>query len=336
MNPEQKIPIGQVNWGMIGVGNVTEKKSGPAFNKIPHSALVAVMGRNAEKAADYARRHGIPKWYDNADALIADPEINAVYIATAPDSHLEYAAKVMRAGKAAYVEKPMARNAAECEEMNRISRETGSPLFVAYYRRVLPYFVKLKELIDSQVIGDPRCVNIHLHWQPYDEEVGPNPQPRWRVFPELSGGGHFHDLASHQFDFLEYVFGPIKYAAGIARNQAGLYKADDIVVANFEFESGLLGNGSWCYTVNKEQRIDEAVIIGSLGRILFSFFEKYTIRVETASGTQEYNIPYPDHVQQSLLGEIVKELRGEGKSPSNGETGARANALLDQITAKNG
>ncbi len=327
--------LDQVKWGMIGVGNVTEKKSGPAFNKMPHSALVAVMGRNAEKAADYARRHNIPKWYDNADDLIADPEVNAIYVATPPDSHLEYAEKIMRAGKAAYVEKPMARTAAECEEMNRISRETGSPLFVAYYRRVLPYFVKLKELIDQQTIGDIRCVNIHLHWQPYDEEVGPDPRPRWRVFPEFSGGGHFHDLASHQFDFLEYAFGPIKYAAGIARNQAGLYIADDIVVANFEFESGMLGCGSWCYTVNKEQRIDEAQLIGSLGRISFSFFEKYTIRVETAEGTVEYNIPYPDHVQEPLIGLIVKELRGEGTCPSTGLTGARANEIMDHITGRN-
>jgi predicted dehydrogenase len=331
---KNKPSLDKINWGMIGVGNVTEKKSGPAFNKIAHSSLVAVMGRDPKKASDYAFRHGIPKWYDSADELIADPDINAVYIATPPDSHLEYAAKVMRAGKAAYVEKPMARNGAECEEMNRISLETGSPLFVAFYRRSLPYFLKLKELIDSRVIGDPRCVNIHLHWQPYDEEVAPDPKPRWRVFPELSGGGHFHDLASHQFDFLEFVFGPIKYAAGIARNQAGLYKADDIVVANFEFESGLLGSGSWCYTVNKEQRIDEAQIIGSLGRIIFSFFEKYTIRVETASGEEEYHIPYPEHVQQPLLEEIVKELRGEGKSPSNGLTGARASDLLDRITAR--
>ncbi len=321
-----------IQWGMIGCGNVTEKKSGaPAINKVPHSKLIAVMARNAEKAKDYAERHAVPGWYDNVDDLINDPEVNAIYIATPPDVHLEYAAKAMMAGKPVYIEKPMARNASECEAINRISRETGVPVFIAYYRRTLPYFVTLKKLIDEKVIGDMRCINITLHWQPYDEEVGKNPQPRWRVFPEISGGGHFHDLASHQFDFLEYAFGPVKMAKGISRNQAGMYKADDIVVANFEFKSGILGVGSWCYTINKEQRIDRSQIIGSKGRITFSFFESSKILVETAEGTQEYDIPYPPHVQQPLLETIVSELRGEGKCPSTGETGARANLIMDYI-----
>ena len=152
------------------------------------------------------------------------------------------------------------------------------------------------------------------------------------MYPAISGGGHFHDLASHQFDFLEYVLGPIKSAQGIARNQAGLYEADDIVVANFEFESGVLGTGSWCYTLNKEQRLDEAQLIGSKGKITFSFFEKFIIKVEAVDTIREYLIPYPEHVQQPLIDTIVQELRGEGKCPSTGETGARANVIMDQIT----
>jgi predicted dehydrogenase len=322
----------QIKWGIIGCGNVTEVKSGPAFNRVANSELVAVMRRDGALAEDYARRHGVPKWYDDVDALINDPDVNAIYIATPPDVHEAYTLKAMKAGKPVYVEKPMARTGEECDRMNAASEATGVPLFVAYYRRSLGYFVKLKELIDSKVIGDVRFVNICLQWQPYDEEVGENPKPRWRVDPAISGGGHFHDLASHQFDFLEYVFGPIKDACGIARNQAGLYQADDIVVANFEFESGILGLGSWCYTVNKEQREDRAQIVGSKGRIQFSFFEKYDIKVETAEGTEIYHVPYPAHVQEELIETIVAELRGEGKSPSNGITGARANHILDWIT----
>lgn len=325
--------MNEIQWGMIGCGNVTEKKGGaPAINNVAHSKLIAVMARQAAKAKDYAQRHDVPAWYDNVDDLINDPDVNAIYIATPPDVHLEYTRKALQAGKPVYVEKPMARNFAECEEMNRISRETGVPVFVAYYRRTLPYFVKLKELTDQKIVGDVRLINIALHWQPYEEETGENPKPRWRVFPEISGGGHFHDLASHQFDFLEYAFGKIKQAKGIVRNQANLYKADDIVVANFEFESDILGSGTWCYTVNKEQRTDQGQIIGSKGKITFSFFESSIIKVETASGTVEYNLPYPPHVQQPLLESIVKQLRGEGKCPSTGVTGARANFIMDAIT----
>jgi predicted dehydrogenase len=324
----------QIKWGIIGCGNVTEVKSGPAFNKVANSSLVAVMRRDAEKAADYAARHNVPKWYADADALINDPEINAIYIATPPDAHEELAIKAMQAGKHVYIEKPMARNAAECDRINAFSKSTGIPVFVAFYRRSLDYFLKVKELVDSKIIGEIRFVNICLQWQPYEEEVGENAKPKWRVDPAVSGGGHFHDLASHQFDFLEFVFGPIKFASGIARNQAGLYQADDIVVANYEFESGVLGNGSWCYTVNKEQREDKAQIVGSKGRITFSFFEKFDIITETESGTDIVTIPYPQHVQQPLIESIVKELRGEGTSPSNGETGARANHIMDWITKK--
>lgn len=321
-----------LKWGIIGCGDVTEVKSGPAFQKVPHSTVVAVMRRNAEKAADYAQRHGISKWYTDADALINDPDVNAVYVATPPDSHADYAIRAMRAGKPVYVEKPMALNGTECEAMNRVSRETGMPLFVAFYRRALPYFLKVKELIDQKTIGDIRCVNVQLNWQPADRELDKGPLPNWRVTPEISGGGLFHDLASHQFDLLEFLLGPIQSASGLTRNQAGLYQADDLVVASFAFESGVLGTGSWCFTVNPEQRMEQTQLIGSKGKITFSFFENFIIIVDTEAGTETITVPFPDHVQQPLIELIVNELRGEGKSPSTGKTGGRSSMVLDWIT----
>lgn len=323
----------EIKWGMIGCGSVTEKKAGaPAINAVPHAALVAVMARNAEKAADYAKRHQVPRWYTDADALINDPEVNAVYIATPPNVHLYYARKVIMAGKAVYIEKPMALNYGECAEINRLAGEAGVPVYVAYYRRTLPYFLQLKKLVEERVVGDIRLVTIHQHFQPYDEEVGDTPQPRWRVFPDISGGGHFHDLAAHQFDLLAYIFGDIQSAKGFARNQAGLYPAADAVVASFEFENGVLGSGSWCYTVNKEQRIDHCEFIGASGKIVFSFFEPRPIQVYDAAGVREYHIPHPPHVHQPLLETIVKELRGEAICPSTGETGARSSLVMDWIT----
>ncbi|ARK10064.1 Gfo/Idh/MocA family oxidoreductase [Fibrella sp. ES10-3-2-2] len=320
-----------VQWGIIGCGDVTEVKSGPAFNKVPHSSLVAVMRRDAEKAADYANRHNVPTWYTDADALINNPNVNAVYVATPPSSHADYAIRAMRAGKPVYVEKPMALNTAECDTMNQVSRETGVPLFVAFYRRALPYFLRVKELVDSGVVGTIRAVSIQLNWQPDEREVGA--QPNWRVSPAISGGGLFHDLAAHQFDFLDYLLGPITSANGMARNQAGLYEADDMVVGTFAFESGVLGTGSWCFTVNKEQRLEQTQLIGSEGKITFSFFENFVITVETAAGTETMTVPFPTHVQQPLIELLVNDLRGQGHCPSTGETGARTSRVLDWITA---
>ena len=131
-----------VRLGIIGCGNVTEVKSGPGFQKAKDSSLVAVMRRTGELAQDYAGRHDVPRWYADAEALIGDPEVDAIYIATPPSSHKEYVILAARAGKPIYVEKPMARTHAECQAMIAICREAGVPLYVAYYRRALPRFLK--------------------------------------------------------------------------------------------------------------------------------------------------------------------------------------------------
>lgn len=233
----------KVKWGIIGCGDVTEVKSGPAFNKIENSELVAVMRRNGELAKDYALRHNVPKWYDNADKLINDPEINAVYIATPPDTHSYYTIKAAESGKPVYVEKPMARNYTECLEMIEACKKNNVALYVAYYRRRLPLFLKVKELVENDAIGKILFVNIRLH-VPQKTNDYKSTKP-WRVIPEISGGGHFVDLASHQLDYLDYLFGPITSTKSITRNISKLYGAEDYVSASFEFENGVLGTGVW-------------------------------------------------------------------------------------------
>lgn len=321
-----------VKWGIIGCGDVTEVKSGPAFQKVDHSELIAVMRRNGEKAADYAKRHGVPKWYDDANKLINDPDVNAIYVATPPSSHAAYAIESMKAGKPVYVEKPMAINANECHEMIEASKETDVPLFVAYYRRALPYFVKIKDLIDMPAIGDVKMINLILHWPAKSEEI--NGSAGWRVDPAISGGGHFHDLAAHQLDYLEYVFGPIKEVKGTATNQAGLYQVEDAVAASFQFESGILGTGSWCFTVPEKQSMDVTEIIGSKGRISFSFFSNTVLHIETDTMVENFDIPHPDHVHQPLVELVVKDLRGKGTCPSTGESGMRSTLLMNKITGR--
>jgi len=322
---------GTVKWGIIGCGDVTEVKSGPAFQKVENSELIAVMRRNGEKAADYARRHSVPKWYDDADRLIHDPDINAIYVATPPDTHAMYSIKAMEAGKPVYVEKPMAMNQQECQQMIDVSKKTGMPLYVAYYRRAQPYFVKLKQLIDMPAIGDIKMINMILHWPVKPEEL--EGAPGWRVDPAVSGGGHFHDLASHQIDWLEYAFGPLKTVTGISANQSGLYPADDAVVANFAFESGVLATGSWCFTTPEKQVSEVTEIIGSKGRISFSFFSNDVIHVETDTMVEDFEIPKPEHVHQPLVEMVVRALRGEGECPSTGESGMRASMWLDQVVS---
>src|SRR3954452_17932800 len=143
-----------IKWGIIGCGDVTEVKSGPAFNKVSDSKLVAVMRRDAAKAEDYAKRHGVPKWYSNAYELINDPEINAIYVATPPLQHEEYTIAALEAGKPVYVEKPMAVDAAAAASMQKVALRTNMKLSVAHYRRAQPVFIKIKELLESGTIGE--------------------------------------------------------------------------------------------------------------------------------------------------------------------------------------
>lgn len=319
----------KVRWGIIGCGDVTEVKSGPAFQKNSHSELVAVMRRTSKLAKDYAERHHVPKWYDDADALINDPDVDAVYIATPPGSHKEYAIKVAKAGKPVYVEKPMALNFDECNEMIAACKAAGVPLYVAYYRRALPRFVKIKELLETKAIGDVRFVST-TQYQKASENVKDSQTLPWRVQPELSGGGLFFDLASHTLDLLDFFLGPIKEVQGLSSNQAGYYQAEDIVTGTYRFESGVHGVGNWCFSAFEDVDVNE--IVGSKGKITFSTFGNEPIMLTTAGGTEQWSFDPPQHVHQYLVETIVAELIGESRQcPSTGVTGARTNWVMGKI-----
>ena len=324
----------QVKWGIIGVGDVCEVKSAPAMNLIEHSEIAAVMRRDGDKAADYARRHGISKWYDNADKLINDPNVNAIYIATPPASHKEYTVRSAKAGKPVYVEKPMAKSYAECQEMIAACEKADVSLHVAYYRRALPYFLKIKELVDSGKIGKVRMVEVRMI-KPSDPDIKTDLQSHWRVNPVISGGGYFYDLASHQLDFLDFLLGPIKKASGYSQNQAGLYEAEDIVAASFEFESGVLGTGSWCFTSGNTSDKEVTTIIGSRGQISYGTFGDNFVRLETDQGGEEiFEFVMPKHIQQPLIELVVGDLLGKNSSPSTGVSGARTNRVMEWCQGK--
>ena len=187
-----------MNWAIIGCGDVTEVKSGPAFRKVPGSKLVSVMRRDAERAESYAQRHGVERWTTDANEILDSEDIDAVYIATHPNTHAEYTIRAAEAGKAVYVEKPMAVNPAECRDMIDACNRAALPLWTAYYRRALPRFDKVRALIAEGAIGAVRAVNS-IRFQGYREGS-------WQNQPGLSGGGWCFDSACHTLDWLDLVF----------------------------------------------------------------------------------------------------------------------------------
>ena len=316
-----------IGWGMIGCGAVTEIKSGPGFQKAENSALVAVMRRDGKLAEDYARRHNVPRWYDDVDKLINDPEVDAVYIATPPAYHKEYTIKAAKAGRAVYVEKPMAFNYSDCQEMIKACEEAEVPLYVAYYRRALPRFIKIKELIDSGAIGEVRFVTVK-HYERPGVKIGDSNLP-WRVIPEISGGGIFMDMGSHTLDVLDFILGPIKTAQGSAGNQGYLYRAEDVVAANFVFDSGVHGTGIWCFTAYEDY--DRNEIVGSSGKISFSTFGEEPVQLITEEGVTTFPTESPLHIQQPLIQTVIDDLTGIGSCPSTGESAARTSRVMDEI-----
>jgi predicted dehydrogenase len=296
----------KVHWGFIGCGEVTKYKSGPAFQKIENSEVVGVMSRDLIKAKDYAQERSIPKWYDDASALVNDPDVNAVYIATPPSSHATYAIMAMKAGKPVYIEKPMAVTYEECCRINRISAETGVPCFVAYYRRYLPYFQKVKQLVEDGVIGNIANIQIRFEVPPRDLDFS-GTQP-WRLQPDIAGGGYFYDLAPHQIDMIQYIFGVIIEASGFKANRGGLYQVEDSLSACFQFESGLVGSGSWCFVAQESAREDRIVVIGDKGTISFSVYTYEPIRLYTEGKCEEILVENPIYVQQPIIQAVVDHL----------------------------
>jgi predicted dehydrogenase len=323
-----------LKWGFIGCGEVVELKSGPAFSEVEGSQVVAVMSRTEQRARTYAVKHGVPRWYTDAQELIDDPDVNAVYVATPPSSHATFAIMAMKAGKPVYVEKPLAASYEDCARVNRISEQTGVPCFVAYYRRYLPYFLKVKDIIDRQVIGKILNVQVRFAVPPRELDYSHPDTLPWRLQPEIAGGGYFYDLAPHQLDLLQYYFGVILEARGICANRGQLYKAEDSLSACFRFENDLPGSGSWCFVAHESAREDCIEVMGDKGRLTFSVFDYAPIQLYTSSGVESITVPNPPYVQFPIVKNVIEHLQGIGVCTCTSVSATPVNWVLDRVLGK--
>ena len=316
-----------IHWGIIGCGDVTEVKSGPGFQKANGSALVAVMRRDGAKARDYAHRHGVERAYDLAEDLIQDPQVDAVYVATPPSTHAELAMAVAAAGKPCLVEKPMARNHAECRQMIAAFAARGVPLWVAYYRRALPRFLLVRDRIAEGAIGTVTSVHVDVR-APLAQGSS---SAGWRFDPAVAGGGLFFDLASHCFDLLDFLLGPLTDVSGLAANTGHAYGAEDVTVASFGAGQGVLGTA--VFNFNASSPFDRITFTGTSGELLMPVFSDTDVIVRNAAGETVHVVRNPPHVHQPLIQAIVDECRGGAASPSTGVSAARTSWVLDRCVA---
>ena len=320
----------KIRWGIVGCGDVTEVKSGPAYQKTDGFELIAVMRRDCEKAQDFAHRHGIAKVFADANALIADPEVDAVYIATPPDSHCKYALKVAAAGKPCCIEKPMAPTYRQCVEICTAFEAAKLPLFVAYYRRTLPRFTQIKRWLDDNLIGAVRQVSWRLSMPPKALDLGDS--DNWRTDSKIAAGGYFDDLASHGLDLIAFYLGDFQHVSGHATNQQRLYSSQDAVVASWIHENGITGTGSWNF--GSQARRDSLEIVGSQGVIELAVFADEPIRLNSEGGEKEMSIDHPKHVQQFHVESMRNALMHGGSHPSRGTSAAHTAWVMDQILSQ--
>lgn len=305
---------GPLRWGIIGCGDVCEVKSGPAFSKIDHSSLVAVMRRDEGKAADFARRHGVGKWYDDASALINDPLVNAIYIATPPSSHEAYALEAMNAGKPVYIEKPVTVSSASCRRMLEASESLGIPAVVAHYRRGLDLFVRVKRLINDGAIGKPSLVLLNL----LHPAKRTSPVDNWRVDPVVSGGGLFFDLAPHQLDIVYWLFGKPLSFSGSSVAQGDFYEASDVTSLSMVLPDKVFFQGLWSFNVAPSQRHDSCRIMGDKGSVSFPFFSSFTsasLELTKGDDVTSESFTFPVNIQLPMIQQVTNYFRGKGKNP---------------------
>lgn len=319
---------GTVSWGIVGCGDVCEVKSGPAFNKVPNSRLAAVMRRDEAKAADYARRHNVPKWYSDASQIINDPDINAIYIATPPSSHAPYMEEALKAGKPVYVEKPVTTSAASCRKMIETKNRLDGFVSVAHYRRHVPLFRKVKQLIQEGAIGKPSLMKLST-LQPKASKIITQTQDNWRVQPDISGGGLFHDLSPHQLDIAYWLFGKPVSIRGRSMNQAQLYSAPDIASVEAVFKDNTLLQGVWAFNVGEAAAQDACEIVGSEGSMKFSFFRKSTIELNNSKGSSVIEMEYHENIQHPMIEAVVKFFRGEAENPCSLEDALVVMEMID-------
>lgn len=329
-----------IRWGIIGCGDVTEVKSGPGFQLASDSELVAVMRRNGALAEDYARRHNVPYWFEDADKVIHHPEVDAVYIATPPGSHKDYALRVCAAGKPAYVEKPMARSFGECLAMVEAFQTANLPLFVAYYRRGLPRFLKAKELVETETLG--KITGIHyrfasaahrrvLDYLPLDSphrEIDKENLP-WRLRAEEAGGGLFLDLGCHTLDILDFILGAITEVSGRAANLASPHAVEDNVVMHFRTEQGVPGTASWNFA--SALREDKISIQGTEGVLELSTFGNEPVTLHRDTEVEQFDLPNPTHIQQPFIQTMVDALLHRGECASTGTSAMRTSWVIDRV-----
>ncbi len=315
-----------IRWGFLGCGKVVRTKSGDAFRKVPHSSIAVIMRRDMEAAKASAEHFEAPEWCDSIDELLLR-DIDAVYIATPPGLHYEQAMQCLKAGKAVYLEKPFARNYTEALALTEAFSKAGVPLYIGHYRRALPRFLKIREMLDAQVIGTVKSIDFYLNRIFSPREA----QETWLYNPVLSGGGKYYDIAPHTVDIINFLFGSITEVQGSAKNLGTGCPLENIVEMSFQTEKSILGKAR--FNCVAEEKSDRMVVNGTNGSMEFSVHGKTDVIVKDMAGNivEQFDMPDPKTVEQPMVQSVVEDLLGISECESKAAEVLVTYEIIDKV-----
>ncbi len=320
--------MSKVGWGLIGCGDIARKRVAPALRDLENCELLAVSRADASRAEAFAREFGARRWHADWRELLADTEVEAVYVATPVHLHAEQAVAAAEAGKHILCEKPMALSAAECARMNAAAEANCVRLGVAYYRRFYPSVERVVEILRSGEIGTPIVAQLNAFER---FEPGPEHPRRWLLDKQRSGGGPMFDFGCHRVEVLLNLFGTPTQVRAITSNILFPREVEDTACALFEFERGPQAVLSVTHAAREAQ--DTLEIFGSEGSVRADVLNEGRLRVRTAAGERvESHLPHPN-LHQPLIDDFARAVV-EGRPPRvDGRAGQKVSEILELIYA---
>ncbi|MDB4891406.1 MAG: hypothetical protein JWL61_3261 [Gemmatimonadetes bacterium] len=314
-----------LRWGLIGSGDIVRKRVAPALRDLDDSDFVAVCRGRAELAESFAKEFGARKWYPDAATLLADDEIDAVYIATPVNLHARHTIAAAEAGKHVLCEKPMAMNVRECDAMIAACRANHVKLGIAYYRHMYPAIAGIKRIIDAGEIGTVVMTQINAF-----EYFDPAPDhPRhWFTVKEKAGGGPMFDFGCHRLEILMDVFGPVRDVSSMVGNVAPFVRdVEDTAIAVLSFERGSYATLSVTHASNEPQ--DTLDVYGTLGSIHVAPLNRGEVRVRIGGVERVESLPPAANIHAPLIEEFMQAVAAGREPAVTGEMG-RAVARLEE------
>ena len=318
----------RVGWGLVGCGDISRKRVAPALRDLDNCELVAVSRADASRAEPFASEFGARRWHADWRALVEDPEVGAVYVATPVHLHAEQAVAAAEAGKHVLCEKPMALTVAECERMNAAAAGNGVRLGVAYYRRFYPAVERVREILESGEIGEPVVAQVNA-FERFDP-VPENPR-RWLLHKRHAGGGPMFDFGCHRIEVLVNLFGDVKAVRGLAGNVIFEREVEDTASAVIEFGRGTQAVLTVTHAAREPQ--DTLEIFGSEGSVRIDVLNQGRLRIRSKDGERVERHPPHANLHQPLIDDFTRAVV-EGRPPRvDGQTGQKVSEILELIYA---